>query len=180
MKIFPCNGGGRSPEKRRFIFRSWLWTDPHSGYSKETGAHSTAALFSGAESGRANIDILRGDRFAGPVFDAQDAAAKQAEFSPKRGWRPIRHSSINRSSQYGFVTSWQKWSECFPVKEANHETGDNHCRHSPCSHFHCPLLRIIFQVNIIANGVSIPVWLSILGCFVPPVLALMLWRENKK
>ena len=42
------------------------------------------------------------------------------------------------------------------------------------------LLTIIFQVNIVANGVNIPVWLSILGCIVPAGLAFMLWRENRK
>jgi len=42
------------------------------------------------------------------------------------------------------------------------------------------LLRLIFQVNVVANGVIIPIWLSILGCIVPALLALMLWRENKK
>jgi len=42
------------------------------------------------------------------------------------------------------------------------------------------LLRLIFQVNIVANGVTIPIWLSILGCIVPSVLAFMLWRENRK
>jgi hypothetical protein len=42
------------------------------------------------------------------------------------------------------------------------------------------LLRLIFQVDIVANGVNIPVWLSILGCIVPAGLALILWRENRK
>jgi len=42
------------------------------------------------------------------------------------------------------------------------------------------LLRLIFQVDIVANGVNIPVWLSILGCIVPAGLALMLWMENRK
>jgi hypothetical protein len=42
------------------------------------------------------------------------------------------------------------------------------------------LLRLIFQVDIVANGVNIPFWLSILGCIVPAVLALLLWRENRK
>jgi hypothetical protein len=42
------------------------------------------------------------------------------------------------------------------------------------------LLRIIFQVDIVANGVNIPIWLSIVGCIVPAVLAFMLWRENRK
>jgi hypothetical protein len=42
------------------------------------------------------------------------------------------------------------------------------------------LLRLIFQVEIIAGGVSIPIWLSIFGCMIPAVLAYMLWRENNK
>jgi len=42
------------------------------------------------------------------------------------------------------------------------------------------LLRLIFRVNIVANGVTIPVWLSIFGCIIPAVLAFMLWRENRK
>ena len=42
------------------------------------------------------------------------------------------------------------------------------------------LLRLIFQVDVVANGVNIPAWLSIFGCIVPAVLAFMLWRENKK
>ncbi len=42
------------------------------------------------------------------------------------------------------------------------------------------LLRLILQVDIVANGVNIPIWLSILGCIVPAVLAFMLWRENRK
>ena len=40
------------------------------------------------------------------------------------------------------------------------------------------LLRLILQVNIVANGVNIPIWLSIVGCIIPAVLAFMLWREN--
>jgi len=42
------------------------------------------------------------------------------------------------------------------------------------------LLRLIFQVNVIANGVTIPIWLSIFGCIIPAVLAFMLWRENRR
>jgi len=42
------------------------------------------------------------------------------------------------------------------------------------------LLRLIFQVDIVANGVNIPVWLSILGCIIPAILVFMLWRENRK
>jgi len=42
------------------------------------------------------------------------------------------------------------------------------------------LLRLIFQVEIIAAGIHIPVWLSIFGCIIPAILALLLWRENRK
>jgi hypothetical protein len=42
------------------------------------------------------------------------------------------------------------------------------------------LLRLIFQVEIIAAGFHIPVWLSIFGFIIPAVLALLLWRENRK
>lgn len=42
------------------------------------------------------------------------------------------------------------------------------------------LLRLILQVDVVANGVNIPIWLSILGCIVPAVLAFMLWQENRK
>ena len=42
------------------------------------------------------------------------------------------------------------------------------------------LLRVILQVNVVANGVNIPIWLSIFGFIVPAVLAFMLWRENRK
>jgi hypothetical protein len=42
------------------------------------------------------------------------------------------------------------------------------------------LLRIIFQVEIIVGGFYLPVWLSIFGIIIPLVLALLLWRENKR
>ncbi|HAJ26387.1 MAG TPA: hypothetical protein DCG53_03940 [Syntrophus sp. (in: bacteria)] len=42
------------------------------------------------------------------------------------------------------------------------------------------LLRLILQVEIIAAGFYVPVWLSIFGFIVPAILALMLWRENRK
>jgi membrane protein implicated in regulation of membrane protease activity len=42
------------------------------------------------------------------------------------------------------------------------------------------LLRLILQVDIVANGMNIPIWLSILGFIVPAAMALMLWRENRK
>jgi hypothetical protein len=42
------------------------------------------------------------------------------------------------------------------------------------------LLRLIFQVEIIAAGFQVPVWLSIFGVIIPALLALLLWRENNK
>lgn len=42
------------------------------------------------------------------------------------------------------------------------------------------LLRFVFQVDIVVNGVNIPVWLSVLACIIPAGLAWMLWRENRK
>jgi len=42
------------------------------------------------------------------------------------------------------------------------------------------LLRLILQVDIVANVVNIPIWFSIFGCIVPAGLAFMLWRENRK
>ena len=42
------------------------------------------------------------------------------------------------------------------------------------------LLRFIFQIEINIGGFTIPVWLSIFGFIIPLVLALILWRENRK
>lgn len=42
------------------------------------------------------------------------------------------------------------------------------------------LLRLLFQVEIIVGGFHMPVWLSIFGFIIPLVLALLLWRENKR
>lgn len=42
------------------------------------------------------------------------------------------------------------------------------------------VMRLIFQVEIVANGVDIPFWLSIVGSIVPAGLTWMLWRENRK
>ena len=42
------------------------------------------------------------------------------------------------------------------------------------------LLRIILQVEFIAAGFHVPVWLSVFGVIIPALLAFLLWRENKK
>jgi len=41
------------------------------------------------------------------------------------------------------------------------------------------LLRLIFRWDVIVNGITIRLWLSIFGCIVPAALAVMLWLENK-
>jgi hypothetical protein len=40
------------------------------------------------------------------------------------------------------------------------------------------LIRVVFQIEVVANGVVIPVWPSAIACIVTGVLAIMLWREN--
>jgi uncharacterized membrane protein len=40
------------------------------------------------------------------------------------------------------------------------------------------LLRLIFQVKVMANTVGIPMWMSAVACIVTAVLAAWLWREN--
>ncbi|MHB9024896.1 MAG: hypothetical protein ACYC7E_12095 [Armatimonadota bacterium] len=42
------------------------------------------------------------------------------------------------------------------------------------------LLRLIFQTEVVINGVTIPLWVSIIGCIVPALLAVLVWREMKK
>jgi hypothetical protein len=42
------------------------------------------------------------------------------------------------------------------------------------------LLRLVFQVEIVANGMTVPMWVSIVACIVPAALAVLVWRENKK
>jgi uncharacterized membrane protein len=40
------------------------------------------------------------------------------------------------------------------------------------------LLRLIFHVNVIANGFVMPMWPSGIACVVAVILAVMLWRES--
>jgi hypothetical protein len=42
------------------------------------------------------------------------------------------------------------------------------------------LVRIISRVDIAVNGMQVPIWVSIFGVIVPAVLALLLWRENRR
>ena len=41
-------------------------------------------------------------------------------------------------------------------------------------------LRLVFQVEIVAGGVRIPLWASALVCVVTGGLAILLWRESKR
>jgi len=42
------------------------------------------------------------------------------------------------------------------------------------------LLRLIFQVQVVAAGLVIPMWVSIFGCLVPATIAVLMWRENRR
>ncbi len=42
------------------------------------------------------------------------------------------------------------------------------------------LLRLIFQVQIMANTYEIPMWMSLMACIVTAALAVWLWRDISK
>ncbi len=42
------------------------------------------------------------------------------------------------------------------------------------------LLRLIFQVQVVAAGLVIPMWLSIFGCLFAAMIAILMWRENRR
>ncbi|MCX5711717.1 MAG: hypothetical protein NTY47_01425 [Candidatus Omnitrophica bacterium] len=42
------------------------------------------------------------------------------------------------------------------------------------------LARLIFRVEIIAGGVNIPMWLSVVGSVIPAVLAMWMLNISKK
>ena len=41
-------------------------------------------------------------------------------------------------------------------------------------------LRLVFQVEVVAGGVRIPLWASAVACVVTGGLAILLWRESKR
>jgi len=41
------------------------------------------------------------------------------------------------------------------------------------------LLRLIFQWEVLVNGMRVKFWLSIIGFIVPAALAVLLWMGNK-
>ena len=42
------------------------------------------------------------------------------------------------------------------------------------------LLRLVFQVQITANTVVIPMWASVFGCIITAALAIWLWTDREK
>jgi hypothetical protein len=42
------------------------------------------------------------------------------------------------------------------------------------------VLRLVFRVEVMAGGISIPLWVSIIACVVPALIAVMLWREGQR
>ncbi len=41
-------------------------------------------------------------------------------------------------------------------------------------------LRLVFQVEVVAGGVRIPLWASAIACVVTGGLAILLWRESRR
>jgi hypothetical protein len=41
------------------------------------------------------------------------------------------------------------------------------------------LVRVVLGWDVSVNGVSIPIWVSVVACAVTAVLAFMLWRESR-
>jgi len=41
-------------------------------------------------------------------------------------------------------------------------------------------LRLVFQVEVVAGGVRIPLWASAVACVVTGGLAILLWRESTR
>ena len=41
------------------------------------------------------------------------------------------------------------------------------------------LLRLIFRVEVLVGGATIPMWVSVVATIVPAALAIALWRESR-
>ena len=41
-------------------------------------------------------------------------------------------------------------------------------------------LRLVLQIEVVAGGLRIPLWLSALACVVTGGLAILLWRESQR
>ncbi len=42
------------------------------------------------------------------------------------------------------------------------------------------LLRLLYRVEVVANGVVIPMWMSVAACLFAAALAGWLWREQRR
>ena len=42
------------------------------------------------------------------------------------------------------------------------------------------LVRFVLQVEIVANGVQVPIWVSAVVCVVFAAFAILLWSESKR
>jgi len=40
------------------------------------------------------------------------------------------------------------------------------------------LLRLVLRVEVLVGGVELPMWISLGGCVIPGIVALLLWRER--
>ena len=42
------------------------------------------------------------------------------------------------------------------------------------------LVRFALGIEVIAGGVTVPMWLSLVACLVTGALAIFLWREHRR
>ena len=42
------------------------------------------------------------------------------------------------------------------------------------------LTRVLLEWSVIVNGVSVPIWASVIACVIAGGLALMLYRESRR
>ncbi|UCC49460.1 MAG: hypothetical protein JSV41_04635 [Gemmatimonadota bacterium] len=40
--------------------------------------------------------------------------------------------------------------------------------------------RLVLRVEVTADGIVVPMWLSVVAVIVPPLLALGVWREGRE
>lgn len=41
------------------------------------------------------------------------------------------------------------------------------------------LARVILKMDLIVSNYNVPMWVSIVGCIIPLILSIGLWRESK-
>ena len=42
------------------------------------------------------------------------------------------------------------------------------------------LLRVIFDIEVIVDQMSMPMWVSTVGFIIPAILSIGLWKESKR